>query len=68
MIAGAVPDSSCKQLCFLHHTVSIVCYVQVKPQVLTALSADRQFQVWGSSTGWLVFYGALTYGLEAVGK
>ena len=32
-----------------------------------ALKHGRQFQVWGSSIGWLVFYAVLTYGIKAVG-
>ncbi|DBA82014.1 TPA: hypothetical protein ACH3X1_007713 [Trebouxia sp. C0004] len=39
----------------------------VQPHILTALSHGKHFQVWGSSIGWLVFYAALTYGLQAVG-
>ena len=45
----------------------MLCWAQVKPYVTAAMSDDRQFQVWGSSIGWLVFYAALTYGIEAVG-
>lgn len=32
------------------------------------MHSGREFQVWGSSIGWLVFYAALTYGLEVVGE
>ena len=40
---------------------------QVRGYVTAAVQSQRQFHVWGSSIGWLVFYAALTYGLEAVG-
>ena len=41
--------------------------LQVRKHVAAAVQSARKFQVWGSSIGWLVFYAALTYGLEAVG-
>ncbi|KAL0026385.1 hypothetical protein WJX79_005362 [Trebouxia sp. C0005] len=50
-----------------HGWLSIFQHPMVKPHVLTALSNGKDFQVWGSSIGWLVFYAALTYGLRAVG-
>ena len=39
----------------------------VQDKVRDCLERDEIYSVWGSSTGWLAFYGHLTYGLRTVG-
>lgn len=50
-----------------HGWLSIFEHPAVRDYVAAAVASTKHFQVWGSSIGWLVFYAALTYGLEAVG-
>ncbi|KAL3151958.1 hypothetical protein ABBQ32_001083 [Trebouxia sp. C0010 RCD-2024] len=50
-----------------HGWLSMFEHPAVRGYVAAAVSCSKQFQVWGSSIGWMVFYAALTYGLEAVG-
>lgn len=40
---------------------------QVEAAVSECLAAGKEYVVWGSSLGWLVFYGALSRGLRSVG-
>jgi hypothetical protein len=37
------------------------------PQPLPAAALPREYVVWGSSVGWLVFFGTLTFGWPSVG-
>lgn len=41
---------------------------QVKQHMVAATESQKHFVVWGSSIGWLVFYSALTYGVQSVGE
>ncbi|GBG92057.1 hypothetical protein CBR_g54312 [Chara braunii] len=55
---GSTPYSSWRQL-FVHPVV--------QDSVVDALKDDKEYIVWGSSLGWLAFYGNLTYGLRTAG-
>ena len=39
----------------------------IQDKVKDCLAAGEDYTVWGSSLGWLAFYGRLTYGLRTIG-
>ncbi|GMH32345.1 hypothetical protein BSKO_00179 [Bryopsis sp. KO-2023] len=55
---GSTPLSSWMKVCE---------HPKVKPLLMQSLKDQKLYMVWGSSSGWLVFYGALAYGFKSVG-
>lgn len=47
--------------------LTVVTNDQVLPAINAAMGRQSQHMVWGSSSGWLVFYGALTFGWASHG-
>jgi hypothetical protein len=48
-----------------HSTVAAAVHESMSQ--VTALGSLRKYCVWGSSLGWLVVYGAVTYGWPSIG-